>query len=415
MAEKRYAHLHPFTSDSIWNTAMGSGAQFEPANGVRTQALMLGNCFINADNGYGIAMNIAKESDPIKTVTFQGITYTHRIPDGAIIVDGTDANLNVIDGRTVYEYWLAEPDGSGNYVAGYGTDTDLLGSGINVGIRAAEFSTNAGLIRKHELENLHIPHALVMALANNQLKSGQVFPARSQDWDGSTVYTGEIPMGSLFAIPPSVNIGSLGLSPEGLALAQALQDYGVYVGDRASQTVLYGSDDAEQDLKPEFNRMVDDWRNIIRGQLRFVTNSTSTTVGGGGARRQPALPPVEVYIAPEPEPEPEPQPKVKIAEIYVSSGEKIPVFNIEGHQDEIIRVVTPSGIGFIDTVALGDPEASSIRMNTHKGLMAWRKLIEDLWHVLDGGIFTDTTTGELYDGDSFTNTVFARTFDAGAF
>ena len=42
--------------------------------------------------------------------------------------------------------------------------------------------------------------------------SGPVWPAYAQDSFAASGYTGALHMGSLVAIPPSVNVGALGLS-----------------------------------------------------------------------------------------------------------------------------------------------------------------------------------------------------------
>ena len=117
--------------------------------------------------------------------------------------------------------------------AGGGKVTTLKGSGTHLGVRAAGTPGMAGLIRAHELRGLKIPHALAVAVPNTVLKSGFVWPAKSQDTDGAYAYSGQVPMGSLFAIPGSVNLAGLGLSAEGLALGKALQNYGAYVVDRS--------------------------------------------------------------------------------------------------------------------------------------------------------------------------------------
>ncbi|WP_395815449.1 hypothetical protein [Archangium minus] len=46
-------------------------------------------------------------------------------------------------------------------------------------------------------------------------------------------------MGAYFAIPPSVDINSLGLSPQGKMVAQAPQDFGAYVTDATGATVAF--------------------------------------------------------------------------------------------------------------------------------------------------------------------------------
>ena len=97
--------------------------------------------------------------------------------------------------------------------------TDLLSTGMTAGARASGISHLHGLIRTEEVAALHIPHTLAMGIDNDQLKSGYVWPARAQDGDGVTAYSGTIPMGTMFVIPRSVDINSLVLSPEGRALA----------------------------------------------------------------------------------------------------------------------------------------------------------------------------------------------------
>lgn len=289
----RSAQLHPFSRDSVWNTSIGTGAEFGNYSSQRNNDFRTGSSYINSDNGYGIEMNVAHSSDPMRTVTFAegSKSYVHRIPENAAIVEGTDGNLNVVEGRYVYEYWVASQLEDGNYTARYGARTDLLGSGIKDGIRAARFSTNAGLIRKHEVENFHIPHALAMALPGSALKKGWVWPASAEDGSNDD-YTGSIPMGSLFAIPPEVDLNNLGLSPEGIMLGRALQDYGAYVSDRASQVSLFASSDVERELPDQFKQMVADFNDILRNEMYYVTNSMEFNVGGGGLRRQPGANPL---------------------------------------------------------------------------------------------------------------------------
>lgn len=284
----RSAHLHPFSADSVWNTALGTGASFEEYSGRRNIDFRTGPSYINSANGYGIEMNVAQPSDPLRRVSHsegKGL-YVHRIPENAMIAEGTDANLNVIDGRYVYEYWVVKRMGDGNYSARFGERTDLLGSGIGGGIRAARFSTNAGLIRQHEVENLHIPHVLAMALPGSALKKGWVWPAAAEDGENDD-YTGSIAMGSLFAIPPEIDLNKMGLSPEGMMLGRALQDYGAYVSDRADQVALFASSDVERQMPDQFRRMLADFNDVLRAEMRLVTNNMQFNVGGGGLRRQP--------------------------------------------------------------------------------------------------------------------------------
>ena len=156
------------------------------------------------------------------------------------------------------------------------------------GSRASGVSFFAGLIRTQELKKLSINHTLALGISDAQLKSGPVWPARTQDSNGTTAYSGTIPMGTLFAIPSTVDISKLALSPEGKALAKALQNYGAHVLIRSGTQALY----CEHTCDPtQAANLVKDWRTLSP-LLRAVTNNTATNVAGGGTRLAPALPAV---------------------------------------------------------------------------------------------------------------------------
>lgn len=290
----RDARQEPFASDSIWNTALGTGAIFESSTDTKTANLLTGasGAYINA-GFYSVPINIATPDDHVATVTWpNGGTSTHRIPAAVEIAIGTDGSSTIIDGDTAHDYYQMVKVSNTAYTAQYGTSYSLLGSGVGSGLRASRFGAIGGMIRQGELTN--IPHALIVALSPAQLKSGWVWPATLEDEDANNLsdpehYTGQIPMGTLIGIPGTVDLTTLGLSTEGLACARAFQDYGGYVGDRgAANWVLWAEPDLE--TTPGLARMRADLDDIIWPLLRVVTNSTSSTVGGGGTRRQPTKP-----------------------------------------------------------------------------------------------------------------------------
>jgi len=102
-------------------------------------------------------------------------------------------------------------------------------TGVGVGIRAVGCSVLGGIVYAAELTS-SIEHALTIKLDQRQVKAGFVPPAVSED--GSNSYSGTIPMGSHFALPPDLVLPST-LTPEGLALAKAYQKYGGFVVDTA--------------------------------------------------------------------------------------------------------------------------------------------------------------------------------------
>lgn len=67
-------------------------------------------------------------------------------------------------------------------------------------------------------------------------------------------------------------------------------------------------------------------------------------------------------------------PQVKIAEFRAQSGEVIPIYSLTGHEaTEAFRFFVEGEKAFIPLVLTTDPLASRIRMQTSKGLRAWKK------------------------------------------
>lgn len=285
----RSAARHPFSSTSVWNTAIGSGAKFESRSAPRTAAFLGAKPVINRDS-WSIAVRITTTRDPLVTLDAvrNGKTYRIRIPADTVATGGSDRHVTLIqpDGVTAYDAFKFEKLSDGTWSAQVVVVTDLRGTGIGSGSRAAGVPALAGLIRSEELAALRIPHALAVAVPNNVLKTGPVWPATRQDGDAATSYSGTVPMGSLLAIPGSVDIDALPLSAEGRALAYTLQNYGAYVVDRAGTAALYCelACNAAQTA-----RMTADWK-ILHAQMRMVTNSSATSVGGGGTPRVAAPP-----------------------------------------------------------------------------------------------------------------------------
>lgn len=137
-----------------------------------------------------------------------------------------------------------------------------------------------------------IHHALAIAVPRAKEVNAWVWPAISNDVDGKPdpEYQGAIPMGQLVAIPPSVDVTRLGLSAQGLVLAQALQDYGAYVVDSSSDYAYYGDTPVYAELDPHVNHSD---LQTLQPLLQCVTNNGPTTIGGGSStapRRAPWAP-----------------------------------------------------------------------------------------------------------------------------
>lgn len=314
---RRVAWLWPFTVDSTWNLPIATSAMFERATDTRTANYIATSTGAGtivpwiSYTGYNMPFTKASYSDPLATMTDTGDAArsdTYRIPATAAIAGGTDGSMGIVtpDGRFLHETWITHRTNSTTYTTSKHVKSDLYGrgNGPGQGIHANGASIAAGVIREWEIwggpEGYgEIRHALAMGLDGSQLYyagggygidgyqrgtigSGYVWPATEQDFDSPTSYTGQVPMGALAAIPPWVNLTTLGLSPSGLVIARACQRYGLYVVDRTSLT--WGLSAEESIATSRWT----DWLNpafsdvgTIRAQCRLVTNNTIYTPGGG--------------------------------------------------------------------------------------------------------------------------------------
>lgn len=285
--------LHPFASSSPWNRAIGSGAVFQSRSGAATTSFIESAKPVINRSSWSVSLRHARTSDPLVTLVAvrNNTTYSIRIPADTVATAGTDKHVTVIqpDGETAFDMYKLERLSSTRWSAAYVVKSDLTGSGIDAGSRASGLPAFAGLIRAHELDAANIPHAVAVAVPGTALRSGQVWPASRQDGDAATSYSGDLPMGSLVAIPGNVDLSSLPLtSPEGRALARALQNYGAYVVDRSGMVSLYCELACDSDAT---TRMAADWR-ILHSYMRVVTNNSATNVGGGGTPRVAPLAPL---------------------------------------------------------------------------------------------------------------------------
>jgi len=180
---------------------------------------------------------------------------------------------------------------------GYGTDSCLAAQGLTDNAcygqtRSSGFPIMAGTVRPGELTN-GIPHALALNVGSASYSlphlpghSDHVWPASSADSNASSLYTGgamiKYYMGSLMAIPRSVDITKLGLkTPQAINIARALQNYGAYSVDTTEGVTFDFVMDNKAEWMPWHNdpNSGSDMR-IIASVLQIVANSYDPTTGG---------------------------------------------------------------------------------------------------------------------------------------
>jgi hypothetical protein len=298
----------PFASDSPWNTALGSEANYATIMSPKFSPTKGANFNVSS---WSIPVYTALPTDPWRSF-FDADAPTKiiamlRTPTNAAPDTQADGTLAVIDGAQAVEMWQARKLSNGNWTASAAVLTDLTGRGFYDsyhGIRAGGMSALGGLIRRDELLALNIPHALAIAVQplalNRNAPGGKawVWPASWADGTtnpgGSYSTGGNLHMGSLLAIPPSVRLDTLGLSPQGLAIARALQDYGAYISETGGGNVIYYAEPASADI------VTTDGGELgkLTPYLKVITHHTAVDIGGGGVRRANPAPPFD--IAPPP-------------------------------------------------------------------------------------------------------------------
>lgn len=326
-ADTRDPHVQPFSNASFWNTPLGKGAIFQEPQDAETAMLRNESVGGHTASFAWIGGNLVKvyrqsPEDPLVRWEYKarsatgpwllstpvnGGSFELKSPRDIQFLGGTDQYAIIIteNGRYAYEFWKGSFDPASNaYRAHYVVLTDLYGTGrakregASEGIRAFGGSLLGGLIRCPELNQGQIPHAIAMVISPTQLRKGataaeqKVWPATTTDHDGRNSYAGTIPMGALFAIPPSVDLTKLGLSPEGMALARAYATFGGYVVDAAARTNMIAVTEAGC-TQTQIDNLQRDKRKIL-AQLRMVTNNGPDSIGGPGDRIVPRPPELQL-------------------------------------------------------------------------------------------------------------------------
>ncbi len=284
--------LWPFAVDSPWNRPIGRDAHFLPQADPATHDLLAGQALIHAGQ-WGMSLSLADRRDPWVEVRDQenARVFHAQIPAAARPDPMADAHFFVVepDHGFVLEMYRARRAGPALILARRAFRVDLRGPGFFLrdgrfpGVRAMDASGFGGVLRAWELRAGSIRHALTFLLPYARLRHGPVWPSGREDFWGWRDYTGHVPIGALAAIPGSVRIDRLGLSPPGLVLARALQDFGAYCDDSVGTDGLVLTAENAAEALPELAAMRGDFA-VIRRQLRLVANSPASAAGGGEPR-----------------------------------------------------------------------------------------------------------------------------------
>jgi hypothetical protein len=346
----------PFAQTSIWNTPIGSGAVYVPAN----LPAVPDDPTDAVDAEWSPMPNIDKErivltpTAPLTMIEFSNAGWDST-RDRCVATGGTIAGLPVAvpmpanyvvsgsngnDGAAFLmpdRHTLIQTEPFTRCVAGgpatsiarvtdNGVDADLFGDGRVGAHGGSKLSTLGGTIRIGEMRrgSRGPRHALKVSLwekmeyynCSTQSDCSR-WPALVADKNAATNYGSinnnqnqAMKMGALLAIPASVNINTIGLESEpGLQIAWTLQNYGAYIVDSAGGPglTLCAEDGVAGSKDDEFltdygltlkvrSRDNTPWsRDLerIRPLLHVVDNNSPTSIGGGGTPRQILAPPFQ--------------------------------------------------------------------------------------------------------------------------
>ena len=288
----RNPYRWPFSSTSIWNRPLGSGAQFAPVPG---KSFLAAGPLADAIRSRRPLMGAP--GDPLRRIFVNGAARADvRLADANLPGTGLGDSVVLLQHARRYAMELhgvtVRPDGDLE-----ATDAErvlLNGPGVMPrAIPALPFglSNLGGLLRAGELET-GIRHALSARVSRDRL-AGRDFVKPLTIWPAAgnaAAATSEpgLCVGTLLAIPPDVDLRALlGENGPAYELARAMQDYGIYItGVTDAPFVLL----ADQRGIPA----ADQWLTQLVPLLQVVTNNSPENPAGGGMPRResaPELPP----------------------------------------------------------------------------------------------------------------------------
>jgi hypothetical protein len=274
------AAVRPYDARSPWNMPIGSAPVVDAKSASLIAAVSDNNLPLTSDpDQYAVCVYSVSGQTPRRTVTLSGYFSSYDdgdnsrvghgfaptisnvpIPAGARPSAGSDGQIVLWDPTTgtEYSFWQFDTDAAGNYTAtngaryhttsgNYGRFADGLSG------RGAGTPYFAGLVRKWEIEQGRIDHA--MAFAYNSPSGAFAYPASKSDGEG--IVGADLPEGARLQLDPALTEADFdrwGLSPAAKVIATALQRYGMYVIDNSGSSKIYLEDRKTAGWDPSIDR-----------------------------------------------------------------------------------------------------------------------------------------------------------------
>ncbi|MBW2523225.1 MAG: hypothetical protein JRI23_03580 [Deltaproteobacteria bacterium] len=260
-----------FNDQSPWNTPIGADPAIDPDSDALIADFATSSTWpflgINIAS-YGIPVFWADSSTPMANVDTTGLggegfhdqnPTPVPIPAGAAPDPDSDGHMCIIDRAlgTEWGFWQASHVSGSDWNCSVCATADLNGTGVRPpkdgnqdwwlshGSRACGFPLIAGLITVDEMQAGRIEHALVIAYPHIRSRYYTPPASTAQGTTTEALPSRGIPCGGRIQLDPSLDLSTLGLTPSGLIIAQALQEYGAFVGDYSGAMSLYADGSAQ--------------------------------------------------------------------------------------------------------------------------------------------------------------------------
>lgn len=235
-----------FTTSLLWSTPVPADTPVDPQS-ARYVEKMAGLDPVVTLRTFTVTVLVADDTSPRHTIS----PTAKRRPPGykidnvpiptQLTIDPADnGHLAIFDrtSRCVYELYKTELR-NGGWSAEWINATPTDGEGIypdGLSPRSSGFATTAGLIWPDELRSGVIPHALVFGYPFTR-SGGPVAPATRSE--GRSTESAALPIGAHLVLDPALDLSTLGLPPAERTIAEALQRYGMVLGDSSNGFSLY--------------------------------------------------------------------------------------------------------------------------------------------------------------------------------
>ena len=229
---------------------------------------------------FNASVAIAEPSTPRVRVGFHDCQGKGSVPPGlydgaAHFVDvpvpvdarpaaGTDGALTVYDpgADTVWEFWQMRRAKTGGWEACWGGRIDDVSTTDGVfphpyGVSASGLLVAAGAVSVAEAKRGRIEHALGLGV----LDAARLPAVPATRSDGTLSEPSAVREGQRLRLDPSIDVTTLGLTPFGVMVARAAQEYGFVVMDRSGAVGIGTESGAAEKARTG----VDPWDHLLGG------------------------------------------------------------------------------------------------------------------------------------------------------